>query len=68
LRERNFFGREHDFPVMKVELGGEPGMVLDGGVGFHVMTHQVVTKCAGHVHSEAYTLGGAVGAENTVLG
>ena len=23
LRERNFFGREHDFPVMKVELGGE---------------------------------------------
>ncbi len=23
LRERNFFGGEHDFPVMKVELGGE---------------------------------------------
>jgi hypothetical protein len=23
LRERNFFGGEHNFPVMKVELGGE---------------------------------------------
>jgi hypothetical protein len=23
LRERNFFGGEHDFPIMKVELGGE---------------------------------------------
>jgi tRNA A37 threonylcarbamoyladenosine biosynthesis protein TsaE len=37
-------------------------------VAFDVMTHQVGTKCAEHVHSKAHTLGGAVGAGKTVLG
>jgi hypothetical protein len=37
-------------------------------VGFGVMTHQVGTECAEHVHSKAHTLGGAVGCEKTALG
>jgi hypothetical protein len=40
----------------------------DGGVGFDVMADQLGSKCAEHVHRMPHTLGGAVGAENTVLG